>query len=198
MSITGSEQLSPICVEDYLDGELQARRKHEYVDGQIYAMVGGRYSHNLIATNVVSELHRQLKNSACRALNSDSKVKVQISSKTSFYYPDLSVVCGDNIRDDVFQDKPTIVVEVLSKGTRRIDEGEKLQAYLQLESLSAYIMIEQDFAAATIYQRVDGEFQKAICKGMHATIALPEIAVTLSLSDVYANVQFQPELDPDD
>ena len=103
MSITGSEQLSPICVEDYLDGELQARRKHEYVDGQIYAMVGGRYSHNLIATNVVSELHRQLKNSACRALNSDSKVKVQISSKTSFYYPDLSVVCGDNIRDVCFR-----------------------------------------------------------------------------------------------
>jgi Uma2 family endonuclease len=198
MSITGSEQLSPISVEDYLAGELQARRKHEYVDGQIYAMVGGRYSHNLISTNVVSELHRQLKNSPCRALNSDSKVRVQASSKTSFYYPDVSVVCGDNIRNDEFQDKPAVVVEVLSTGTRRIDEGEKRQAYLQLDSLTAYIMIEQDFAAATIYQRVDEEFQKAIRQGLVATIELPEIAVTLSLSDVYANVQFQPETDPDE
>jgi hypothetical protein len=59
-------------------------------------------------------------------------------------------------------------------------------------------MIEQDFAAATIYQRVDDEFQKAIRQGLVATIELPEIAVTLSLSDVYANVQFQPETDPDE
>lgn len=198
MSVTGPEQLSPISVEDYLTGEQQARRKHEYVDGQIYAMVGGRYSHNLISSNILIEIGAQLKSSPCRALNSDSKVKVQTSSKTSFYYPDVSVVCGDNIRDDVFQDKPTIVVEVLSRGTRRIDEGEKRQSYLQLESLSAYIMIEQDFAAATIYQRVDGEFQKLIQKGQDAAIELPEIGVTLSLSDVYANVQFQPELDPDE
>ena len=193
MSITGSERLSPVSIEDYLVGEAEARHKHEYVDGQIYAMVGGRYNHNLIASNVLAELHAQLKDSSCRALNSDSKVKVQTASKTSFYYPDVSVVCGDNIRDDVFQDQPAVVVEVLSPGTRRIDEGEKLQAYLQINSLAAYIMFEQDFAAATVYRRVDGEFQKTVVSGLEAKIALPDIVANLPLAAVYANVDFQPE-----
>jgi len=139
MSVTGSERLSDISIADYLAGEANARRKHEYVDGQVYAMVGGRYAHNLIASNVLAELHAQLKGSPWRALNSDSKVKVQTAFGTSFYYPDVSIVCGDKIRDDVFQDQPSIVVEVLSQGTRRTDEGEKLQAYLQIDSLTAYI-----------------------------------------------------------
>ena len=102
MSISGHDRLSPISIQDYLDSEATSRRRHEYVDGQIYAMFGRRYNHNLVASNVLGELHGQLRQSPCRALNSDSKVKVQ----NSFYYPDVSVVCGDNIRDDVYQEKP--------------------------------------------------------------------------------------------
>ena len=82
---------------------------------------------------------------------------------------------------------------MLSPGTRRIDEGEKLQAYLQINSLAAYIMFEQDFAAATVYRRVDGEFQKTVVSGLEAKIALPDIVANLPLAAVYANVDFQPE-----
>jgi Uma2 family endonuclease len=198
MNIIGSEKLSPISVEDYLCGEQAARRKHEYVDGQVYAMVGARYAHNLIASNVLAELHSQLKNSPCRVLNSDSKVRVQTASCTRFYYPDVSVVCGDNIRDDVFQDKPTIIVEVLSQGTRRTDEGEKWQAYQQLESLCGYILLEQEFAAATVYQRGSAGFSKTVHQGTDATIRLSVINVNLPLSAAYANVSFHPETPPEE
>ncbi|MFY9257065.1 MAG: Uma2 family endonuclease [Fuerstiella sp.] len=193
MSISGHDRVSPISIQDYLDSEATSRRKHEYVDGQIYAMVGGRYNHNLVASNVLIEIGSQLRQTPCRALNSDSKVRVQ----NNFYYPDVSVVCGDNIRDDVYQEKPTLVVEVLSQGTRRIDEGEKLQAYQKIETLATYILLEQDFAAATVYHRTREGFTRKVYAGMDAVIPLAEIGTQLSLQAAYANVTFQPEPEPE-
>ncbi|MEZ6123854.1 MAG: Uma2 family endonuclease [Planctomycetaceae bacterium] len=196
MSISGSERLSPISVQDYLDGEAKARRKHEYVAGRIYAMVGGRFAHNLIASNVLIEIGSQLKGTPCRALNSDSKVKVQTAAQTLFYYPDVSVVCGDNIRDGVFQDQPAIVVEVLSKSTRRADEGEKLKSYLSLDSLAVYLLVEQEFAAVTVHRRTSSGFERSVVQGLDASLELPEIGVRLPLQSIYAGVTFQPEPDP--
>jgi Uma2 family endonuclease len=196
MNSTNAERLFAISVDDYLHGEENARRKHEFVDGMIYAMVGGRYNHNLIASNVLGVFHSQLKGSPCRALNSDSKVRVEAGSRTRFYYPDVSVICGDNIRDGVFQDRPTVVVEVLSRSTRRVDEGEKLDAYLSLESLSTYILLEQDLAAAKIYHRDNDNFSHHIIEGLNAAFQLPAIGVEIALADVYANVKFSSEPDP--
>ena len=153
-------------------------------------MVGGRYAHNLIASNILIDLGQQLKGKPCRALNSDSKVQVRIGSQMYFYYPDVSVVCGDNIREGTFQDKPTVIVEVLSTSTRRIDEGEKLDAYLQLPSLEAYILIEQDFPAATVFHRSSDSFQRSTYEGLDATIPLLAINVELKLVDAYSEVRF--------
>jgi Uma2 family endonuclease len=89
-----------------------------------------------------------------------------------------------------------VIVEVLSKSTRRLDEGEKLDAYLSLESLSAYILLEQDLAAAKIYLRDNDHFSHHIVEGLSAKLQLPTIAVELALADVYANVKFSTEPDP--
>ena len=193
MNLTGSEKLRSVSVADYLAGEAVARRKHEYIDGQIYAMVGGRYAHNLIASNVLTELGTQLKGTPCRALNSDSKVRIQTAASVSFYYPDASVVCGKNIRTDEFQDAPGIVVEVLSQSTRRIDEGEKLQTYMKLPSLQACILLEQDFPTAVVHRRIDSGFQQEILQGFDAVIHLPTIDIHLPLAAIYAEVEFSAE-----
>ncbi len=192
------QNLAPISVDDYLASEETVRRKHEYVDGMVYAMVGGRFSHNLIASNIVAELHSQLKGKPCRVLNSDSKVLTQNQSITRFYYPDASVVCGENRRSGVFQDKPTVVVEVLSQSTRRIDVGEKLKAYLSIPTLEAYLLVEQDSPAIIAHHRQDDEFDRRIYEGFGAVIELPAIAATLSLAGVYAEVEFIPEIDDED
>ena len=193
LNLTGSEKLRSVSAADYLAGEAVARRKHEYVDGQIYAMVGGRYAHNLIASNVLIELGLQLKGTPCRALNSDSKVRIQTAAGVSFYYPDASVVCGENIRTDEFQDAPCIVVEVLSLSTRRIDEGEKLQAYMKLPSLHVCILLEQDFPTAVVHRRIESGFRQEILQGLDAVIALPTINVHLALAALYAEVKFIAE-----
>jgi Uma2 family endonuclease len=107
------------------------------------------------------------------------------------------VVCGENIRADTYQDKPTIIVEVLSRSTRRIDEGEKLEAYLEIETLSDYLMIEHELAAATVYHRHQNEFARCVYQGLDQTIKLPRIKAELALAAVYAEVEFTPEPEPE-
>jgi len=193
MNMANAPRLSPISVDDYLKGEQHSRMKHEYVAGMVYAMAGGRYAHNLIATNVLGEFHSQLKGKPCRALNSDSKVRIQKGTQIRFYYPDASVVCGENLLDGVFQDKPTLIVEVLSDTTRRTDEGEKLDAYQQISSLSVYIMLEQNLPGAVVYRRSGTDFQREVYFSPEAIIDLPEIGVRLPLASVYEEVPFVAE-----
>ena len=191
--MTSAQRLSSISVDDYLDGEQRLRIKHEYVAGMVYAMVGGRYAHNLIASNVLGELHSQLKGKPCRALNSDSKVRIQTGAQTRFYYPDASVVCGDNLLDGVFQDKPSVIIEVLSESTRRTDEGEKLDAYQKIDTLSVYLMFDQEMTVAVVYRRSGSEFRREAYSGIEAVILLPEISAELRLASVYAEVNFVAE-----
>ena len=191
--MASAERLSPITVDDYLAGELHARSKHEYVAGMVYGMAGGTYAHNLVASNVLGELHAKLKGKPYRALNSDSKVRVQSGTYTRFYYPDASIVCGENVLDDVFQDKPTVIVEVLSESTRRTDEGEKLEAYQKIPTLNVYILFEQDLAAAVVYRRVSREFIREVYFDLKTTINLPEIDAVLQLASVYEEVDFVSE-----
>ncbi len=185
-----ARQLDLLSINEYLAGEQHSAVKHEYVDGVAYAMVGGNYAHNLIASNVLGELHRQLRGKPCRVLNSDCKILAQGGSQTRFYYPDVSVVCGDKIRREAFQDQPTVVVEVMSPSTRRIDEGEKREVYQSMNSIMSYLLFEQDFPAAAIYRRTDNGFERSLLTQLGGVIELPEIDCELSMASVYAEVVF--------
>ena len=191
--MTSAQRLSQISVEDYLAGEVHARLKHEYIAGMVYAMAGGTHAHNLIASNVLGELHSQLKGKPCRALNSDSKVRIQTNTQTRFYYPDASVVCADNILQGSFQDKPTLIVEILSEMTRRTDEGEKLDTYQTISALMVYVMFRQDSAGAVVHRRCGTEFQREVYADHAAIIRLPEIDAELRFSSVYDEVNFVSE-----
>ena len=182
-----------ISIDDYLSGELVAHDKHEYVAGLVYAMVGGTNVHNSIASRVLIQLGSQLKGKRCQALNSDSKIRIRQSHHTRFYYPDVSVVCRPNPQQDTFHDEPVVVVEVLSRGTRRIDEGEKREAYLSIPSLTTYILLEQDSAAATVYRRSENGFEQQVYSGLSETIAVPDIQAQLSFAAVYEGIEFIPE-----
>src|SRR5258708_4995558 len=114
-----------ISVEEYLAGELRSPVKHEYLGGVVYAMAGARNAHNIISGNCFGGLHGRLRGKRCRPFNSDTKIRVRLPNQVRFYYTDVSVVCRPNPQNDSFQDEPAVIFEVLSKGTRRIDEGEK-------------------------------------------------------------------------
>lgn len=137
-------QLPLVTVEEYLAQELVSDTKHEYLGGVIYGMSGGRNRHNKISTNISGTLWARLRGRRCQPYNSDTKIRIRLSNHVRFYYPDVSVICRPNRADETFQDEPVVIVEVLSQSTRRLDEGEKKDAYLSIPTLAVYILVEQD------------------------------------------------------
>jgi Uma2 family endonuclease len=107
-------------------------------------MAGARNAHNLIAANTQGAVHARLRGRRCRAFNSDTKIRIRLPNQVRFYYADVPVICLPNPPTDSFQDEPAVLFEVLSRRTRRIDEGEKKDAYVTIASLGAYVLIEQD------------------------------------------------------
>jgi Uma2 family endonuclease len=188
-----AQQLNLVSVEAYLAGELISPIKHEYLGGVVYAMAGARNAHNLIATNTLGSLHARLRGRPCRPFNSDTKIRVRLPTHVRFYYPDVSVVCRPNPQTDSFQDDPVVLVEVLSHRTRRLDEGEKRDAYLTIPSLSVYLMIEQDTPAVVAVRRTEGGFVREVYSGLNAVLPLGEIGIDLPLAEIYETVEFTPE-----
>ncbi len=193
MAMSTAQPLSRVSAEDYLAFERVSRGKHEYMDGVVYAMAGGRTVDNRIATNLLVALGSRLSGHPCEAFNSDMKIRVRIQSRLRFYYPDASVVCRSNPPDDPFQDQPVAVFEVLSRDTRRIDEGEKMDAYLTIPSLNHYVLLEQDSPAAAVYRRQDRGFVREVVQGLDAVLRLGEIGIDLPLKEIYRRVEFLAE-----
>ena len=192
------KKLNLLSVEDYLAGELVSPIKHEYLGGVVYAMAGARNAHNLIATNTTTGLGVRLRGKRCRPYNSDTKIRVRLPLHVRFYYPDASVICRPNPPDDSFQDEPAAVFEVISRKTRRIDEGEKKDAYQTIPSLSVYVLLEQEFPAATVFRRTEQGFVREVYEGLDAVIPLSEIEIELPLAEVYDGVEFTPDEDEGD
>jgi Uma2 family endonuclease len=187
-----ARQHGSISAAEYLRGEQSATRKHEYVDGVVYAMVGATNVHNRIATNATVALGLQLRGRPCQVYNSDTKIRVRSSRGVRFYYPDVSVVCRPNPPDDTFHDEPVVVVEVLSASTRRIDETEKREAYLSIGTLSAYVLVESSHVAAVVFRRGEGGFGCEAYGELNAVIPLSEIGCRLGLAELYDRVEFPP------
>jgi len=191
--MTAVKKLNLVSVEDYLAGELVSEIKHEYLAGVVYAMAGARNAHAIITMNLTSALHARLRGRPCQPFGSDTKIRVQLPTHVRFYYPDASVVCQPNPQDDTFQDHPVVICEVLSRSTRRIDEGEKKDAYLTIPSLRVYALIEQETARVVVYRRTGNDFVPEVHEGQTAVIPLPEIDAELPLAEIYARAEFPPE-----
>jgi len=138
-----------ISIQEYLEGELISTIKHEYIDGQVYAMAGASVSHNRIVANLSREFGNHLRNTPCEPFASDMKVRVA----DDFFYPDVTVVCHQESNDYGVTDNPIIIIEVLSKTTRKNDHALKRLAYQRLPSLQEYVVIEQDVVDIEVCRR---------------------------------------------
>ncbi len=137
-------QPSPLSLspDEYIEGEKVSLVKHEYIDGQIYAMAGTSDSHAIIVANLVALLRPHLRRSGCLLMPQDMKVK--IPRQQTFYYPDLLVTCDDRDRvNRYFKEYPKLIVEVLSDSTEMFDRGKKFEHYRQILTLEEYVLIAQ-------------------------------------------------------
>ena len=192
------EKQDLISIEEYLAGELTSPIKHEFLGGIVHAMAGAKIEHNSIVRNITTTFDNQLQDRPCEPHNSDTKIRIRLPSQTRFYYPDVSVVCESNDRGESFQDKPVVIVEVLSRSTRRIDLGEKKDAYLTIPSLQAYLIVEQELAKIVVFRRQGDTFEREVYVGLDAVVPLPEIDCELPLATAYLRASFAPEVDDDE
>ena len=165
--------------------------RSEYINGKIIAMSGASYAHNLITANISGELRNRLKGSKCAVFAID--MRVSIPSATSYFYPDVGVVCGEpRFEDDVFDTllNPIVIVEVLSPSTEAYDRGDKFAHYRQLQSLQEYILVSQDKVRVDHYVRHAAQWILTDFQKLEQHLPLTSIQCELPLQEIYERVPF--------
>ncbi len=176
-----------LTAEDYLSGELTRELRHEYVDGEVYAMAGAGEAHNLIALNVASFLRSHARGGPCRVFISD--MKLHVVTWKAFYYPDVMVVCDPNDAQSLYKQHPSLVVEVLSPSAESIDRREKMLAYRTLPSLREYLLIAQDKPQLELYRRADDGDWILAEHAQAGAVQLASVNASLALDVVYEDVK---------
>ncbi|ADE15889.1 protein of unknown function DUF820 [Nitrosococcus halophilus Nc 4] len=178
--------LPTISIQEYLAGEQASEIRHEYIAGQLFAMVGASRAHNTISLNIASLFHAHLRGSPCQAFMADMKVRVDKAE--AFYYPDIVVTCEPRDDKALFLNAPSLIVEVLSPATENIDRREKRIAYQYLESLKEYVLVAQDRPQVEVYRcSRTGVWEVDIYEGGE-TATLPSLNLELPLAVVYEGV----------
>ena len=174
---------------DYLKSELISDIKHEYINGYVYAMAGGASeNHGLILQNMSREIGNSLiKNkSSCNVLSSDMKVRINDKS-TNYFYPDVVVFCDRHEHDtEYYKHSPIIVVEVLSKSTRKNDKTSKKLTYFNIPTLQEYVVIEQDTCEVEVFRKSEG--WKSSVYFLGDKITFNSINATISVEDIYYHI----------
>ncbi|OAI21844.1 hypothetical protein A1359_18885 [Methylomonas lenta] len=177
-----------ISLDDYLQGELVSDIKYEYINGEVYAMVGVKRAHDTVSTNLIAFLHAHLRGSPCRVHSGEMKVRVQTAEDDCFFYPDLHVTCAAADTADSFNSQPKLIIEVLSESTERYDRAEKFHHYRKLTSLEEYVLIAQDTQRVECYRRADAWDLHLYQQNQPACFA--SIGLELPLADIYEGVVF--------
>lgn len=180
--------------EQYLALEEPADYRSQFYNGEIFAMAGASRRHNVAAGNIYANLHFQLRNRPCEIYQNDMRVKI---SPNLYTYPDIVIVCGEPQIEQKHGENllnPLIIIEVLSPSTEKFDRGEKARLYRLMPSLEEYILISQDTMQVEHYIRQNnGGWLLTELSTPSDVLELPAISCQVSLSDIYAKIDFSVE-----
>ncbi|KAB0240994.1 Uma2 family endonuclease [Microcystis aeruginosa EAWAG127a] len=186
IALSNYNNLTP---EEYLQFEEKSPIKHEYIDGQVYAMAGTTDTHNIIGLNFTFIIRNHLRGSNCRVYFAD--VKVKLEKRNHFYYPDIIVTCDDRDRETAtYKSFPKLIVEVLSDSTEAFDRGDKFNDYQTLESLEEYVLVNSKHQRVETFRR--GEQGLWIMQTyQEESFSLQSINLTASFRDLYEDVTLE-------
>ncbi len=180
-----AEQTKIVTVTEYLEFEETATDKHEFVDGQIFAMAGASNAHNRISLRLAALL-LEAETGHCRTFSSDMRLQIG----EIYYYPDVMVTCSEIDLGKNSQTRPCAIIEVLSSSTADIDRSEKWQNYQKLESLKTYVLLDQTQIRAEVYQRLDDETWQYKPLESGSKLKIPCLNLSIALEDIYRGVEF--------
>ncbi len=182
--------------DEYLELERQSPTKHEYVDGEVYAMAGSTDTHNLIIGNLFVLLRGHLRGTDCQVFFTD--LKIRLDACNCFYYPDLLVTCDPRDRETpTYKRFPKLIVEVLSESTEARDRGDKFNNYQTLESLAEYVLVNTKQQRVEIFRRQPETgwlFQSY--KPDNETYTLQSLDLTISFADLYEDANLTDNTAP--
>ncbi len=183
-----------LSVEEYLEADAELNEgRYEYLDGRVWLLAGATPDHNLVKDNIQGELYSELRPQGCRSFTSDQRVKV---SETRYVYPDVVVLCGEPEYTDESPPSlvnPELLVEVTSESTSDRDHQDKLEAYLNLDSLQEYWIASPSAPILTQYVRRGDEWIVRSVKGREAALHCEFLDLDLSLDAVYSLVETESQ-----
>ena len=174
--------------DEYLVLEEIAEVKHEFLDGEVWAMAGGSPEHAAIIGNVTTLLNVQLRGQRCRVHSTELRIRVKATGLGT--YPDVTVICGRLERDPDDRTghtaiNPRVLVEVLSPSTEGYDRGEKLAHYQAIPGLAEIVLVAHDRNEVEVLRREgDGSWSRHLA-GEGQTARLTSIACDLAVDEVY-------------
>ncbi|MEZ5535559.1 MAG: Uma2 family endonuclease [Thiolinea sp.] len=175
---------------EYLELDESSPEKHEFYNGQIFAMSGGTYNHSTIGLNIATTLRNQLQGKPCQPMNSDMRVHTQSGLDT---YPDISVFCGEPELTDQERTlhNPVVIIEVLSPTTRNYDRGDKFWHYRSIPALQDYLLIDSESVYVEHHHRQSrDEWLLHEYYNLEDKLKLDSLNVTLTLRAVYEHARF--------
>ena len=169
--------------EAYLAWEVEQHEKHEYIDGEVFAMAGALEAHVTVAGNLFLALRNHLRGGPCSVFISD--MKLHVAADDAYFYPDVFVTCAAADRGEArFKTTPTLIAEVLSPSTSAYDRGAKFAAYRKLDSLREYVLIDQERQWAEVFRRGTEGWLHEICQAGE-TLSLQSLDLQLSMDEIY-------------
>ncbi len=176
-----------LTVAEYLALERSSPlERHEYCDGEVFAMSGGSLRHSLLATNAGAELRQALRGGSCLVLNSDIRVKIQASGR--YTYADVTVVCATPELEDDFRDtllNPVVLIEVLSPATESYDRGEKFAQYRTIPALQEYVLVSQKEVLVEHFRRQPNGTWLLTVLGQGDRLRLSAVEAEIAVDEIY-------------
>jgi Uma2 family endonuclease len=179
--------------EEYFIWEAQQLEKHEYIDGQVYAMSGGSVNHGRIAIRFSALFDTHLENTSCITGNSD--IKVNIVGTNNYTYPDVSVTCDDRDKTTTqYITYPCLITEVLSDSTEAYDRGGKFRMYRNNPVLRDYLLVSSTSIEMDLYYKNEVGDWVIVNYQEGDIIKLKSINLSFPIEQVYRNLVLTPEL----
>ncbi len=181
-----------ITPEDYLAAEEISPIRHEYRDGEVFAMTGGTLNHSAIVLNLATTLKIHLRGSGCRPFSEGTKTRVE--SSNAYYYPDVVVSCDDRDRPSKEQyiQYPRLIIEVLSPSTACFDRTEKFADYRTIPSLEEYVLVSSDRQQVEVFQK--GDRGNWAIVPTTDPIQLASVNCAIALADIYEDTDIPATL----
>lgn len=180
--------------EEYLAFERAAESKHEYLDGQIFAMSGARRAHVALEVNVTTALRTRLRGGPCHTFTAN--MRVRSGTSRLYTYPDASALCGEpQFADDEFDVllNPSVVVEILSDSTAAYDRGEKFAHYQTIATLRDYVLVSARAVRVEQFTRgAGGVWTPTVLAGRDAVLDLRAVGCRIPLAELYEDVDLSP------